>query len=149
MNANVTAADIRPDDPGDRELTRRALNSGSYRTDLRIVCDGEEALDYLLHRGQYSDAEAAPVPDLILLDLNMPRLGGQEVLKFLKNDPQLKSIPTVVLTTSHQEEDILRSYNLGCNSYIEKPVTLTEFTESIQQLGCYWFQLVTKPRHAA
>jgi CheY-like chemotaxis protein len=135
------------DDSGDRELTRRALDRDVFRTDLRVACDGEQAMDYLLHRGEHRDPESAPTPDLILLDLNMPKLGGREVLEQLKNDSRLKSIPIVILTTSQQEEDILRSYELGCNSYIAKPVKLTDFTASVQQLGAYWFQLVTKPKH--
>jgi len=155
MTECIITNEIRPvvvllvdDDPGDRELTRRALHQDVFRTDLRMACDGEQALDYLLRRGDYRDPTVAPVPDLILLDLNMPKLGGREVLKQLKNDNRLKSIPTVILTTSDQEEDILRSYELGCNSYIKKPVQLTHFTACIQQLGTYWFQLVTKPIYA-
>jgi two-component system, chemotaxis family, response regulator Rcp1 len=135
------------DDAGDRELTRRALHQDVYCTDLRMACDGEQAMDYLLHRGEYGGIDSSPLPDLILLDLNMPKLSGREVLRQLKSDPRLKTIPTVILTTSQQEEDILRSYELGCNSYIMKPVQLSAFTSYLQQLGTYWFQLVTKPSH--
>jgi CheY-like chemotaxis protein len=156
MNDYLPSNEMRPavvllvdDDAGDRELTRRALHQDVYCTDLRMACDGEQAMDYLLHRGQYSDTASSPVPDLILLDLNMPKLGGREVLQQLKSNPRLKTIPTVILTTSEQEEDILRSYQLGCNSYILKPVQLTAFTSYLQQLGNYWFQLVTKPTHLA
>ena len=153
MNDYMASNGLRPavvllvdDDAGDRELTRRALHQDVYCTDLRMACDGEQAMDYLLHRGEYCDVTSSPMPDLILLDLNMPKLGGRDVLKQLKNDLLLKTIPIVILTTSHQEEDILRSYELGCNSYIKKPVQLSDFTASLQQLGTYWFQLVTKPR---
>jgi len=142
MSSTIFDEDVRPavvllidDDPGDRELTRRALQQGAFRSDMRVACDGEEALDYLLHRGKYKDPQSAPVPDIILLDLNMPRLSGREVLERLKGTAELKSIPVIVLTTSHQEEDILHSYELGCNSYIQKPVELNRLVSSIQQLG--------------
>lgn len=133
------------DDPGDQELTRRALQEDVNRFDLRIVEDGEEALEYLQQRGAYSDAESAPRPDLILLDLNMPRMNGRELLEALKNDADLGRIPVVVLTTSEQEADILRSYDLGCNSYIQKPVEMDRFVAAVRQLGKYWFDVVTLP----
>lgn len=133
------------DDPGDQELTRRALQGKVLRTDLRIVENGEELLDYLYRRGPYADPGAAPRPDLILLDLNMPRMGGREALAHLKRDPVLCTIPVVVLTTSNQETDILKSYNLGCNSYIQKPVDIEQFIKVIQQLENYWFEVVTLP----
>src|SRR5262249_42937457 len=99
------------DDPGDQELTRRALEEDVLRVDLRIVSDGEEALDYLNCRGAYAAPDAAPKPDLILLDLNMPRLNGREVLQSLKKSPELCRIPVVILTTSQQEADILSTYD--------------------------------------
>jgi CheY-like chemotaxis protein len=133
------------DDPGDQELTRRALQGDLLRTDLQIVENGEEALDYLYRRGRFAAREAAPRPDLILLDLNMPRLGGREVLAHIKHDPELGRIPVVVLTTSTQETDIVKSYDLGCNSYIHKPVDIEQFIRVIRQLENYWFELVTLP----
>lgn len=133
------------DDAGDQELTRRALGNGSVRSDLHIVQDGEEALDYLYHRGLHADPDAAPRPDLILLDLNLPKLDGQKVLELLRSDPQLRRLPVVVLTTSHQDEDVLRSYDLGVNSYIAKPVDLAELTAVIRTLETYWFQTVLLP----
>jgi CheY-like chemotaxis protein len=133
------------DDPGDQELTRRALQDDVLRVDLRIVEDGEEALDYLHRRGRYADPGAAPRPDLFLLDLNMPRMGGREVLAHLKQDPSLCRIPVVVLTTSNQEIDIVKSYSLGCNSYIRKPVDLEQFAAVIRSLENYWFEVVTLP----
>jgi CheY-like chemotaxis protein len=136
------------DDPGDQELTRRALAQGGLPIDLRIVSDGEEALDYLFRRGPYGEAGAAPVPDLILLDLNMPRKNGREVLQVLKRSPELCRIPVVVLTTSQQEADILATYDLGCNSYVQKPVELDQFTEVVRQMGHYWFEVVTLPHGA-
>jgi CheY-like chemotaxis protein len=133
------------DDPGDQELTRRALQGKVLRTDLRIVENGEELLDYLYRRGPYAAPNAAPRPDLILLDLNMPRMGGREVLARLKHDPALCRIPVIVLTTSSQETDIVRSYDLGCNSYIQKPVDIEQFIQVVQQLENYWFEVVTLP----
>ncbi len=133
------------DDPGDQELTRRALQYDIVRTDLRIVSDGEEALAYLYRQGKYADPEQSPRPDLVLLDLNMPRLNGREVLERLKGDSALSQIPVVVLTTSQEEIDVLRSYDLGCNSYIQKPVDVDRFMKAIRQLGNYWFEVVTLP----
>ncbi|MBM3999661.1 MAG: response regulator [Planctomycetes bacterium] len=133
------------DDPGDQELTRRALQDDVLLVDLQIVDDGEQALDYLHRRGPYSEECRAPTPDLILLDLNMPRINGREVLQHLKRDPELSRIPVVVLTTSQQEADILRSYDLGCNSYIQKPVDIDQFVDAVRQLGKYWFEVVTLP----
>ena len=133
------------DDPGDQELTRRALQVDAVRTDLRIVEDGEEALEYLRREGAYADPDVSPRPDLMLLDLNMPRMNGRELLKILKDDPDLGRIPVCVLTTSEQEADILRSYDLGCNSYIQKPVEMDQFVSAVQKLGQYWFDVVTLP----
>ncbi len=133
------------DDAGDQELTRRALQDGLPGADIRSVHDGVEALDYLLHRETYADPGTAPAPDLMLLDLNMPRMCGREMLERLNQDPSLRRIPVIVLTTSQQEADILRSYELGCNSFITKPVSIDEFMESMRQLGMYWFGLVSLP----
>lgn len=134
------------DDPGDQELTRRALEDDVIRVDLRIVSDGEEALDYLRHRGAYAAAASAPRPDLILLDLNMPRLNGREVLQHLKHSPDLCRIPVVVLTTSQQEADIVSTYDLGCNSYVQKPVDIDQFIDVVRKMGNYWFEIVTLPK---
>jgi CheY-like chemotaxis protein len=133
------------DDPGDQELTRRALEQDAIRVDLRIVGDGEEALDYLFRRGPYREAARAPRPDLILLDLNMPKMNGREVLEVLKQSPELCRIPVVVLTTSQQEADIVSTYDLGCNSYVQKPVDLEQFIDVVRKLGMYWFEVVTLP----
>lgn len=133
------------DDPGDQELTRRALQEDIVRVDLRIVGDGEEALDYLHQRGAYSDKKSAPRPDLILLDLNMPKLNGREVLAELKRSPDLCRIPVVILTTSQQEADIVETYGLGCNSYVHKPVDLDQFISVIRKMENYWFEVVTLP----
>lgn len=113
---------------------------------LRIVSDGEEALDYLYHRGAYGDSPSAPAPDLILLDLNLPKLDGRGVLMAIRSDASLRSLPVVVLTTSDQEVDIVRSYNLGCNSFITKPVDPAAFVAVAGEISSYWFDLVRLPR---
>lgn len=133
------------DDPGDQELTRRSLSHSSLKVDLRIVGDGEQAIEYLFRRGEFEDAQTSPRPDLVLLDLNMPKKNGREVLAEIQQDKELSRIPVVVLTTSQQEADILRSYDLGCNSYIQKPVDLDQFVDSVRKLGSYWLQVVTLP----
>jgi CheY-like chemotaxis protein len=133
------------DDAGDQELTRRALVEGLPNADVRSVFDGEAAMDYLYHRGEFSDSQSSPTPDLVLLDLNMPRLGGREVLERLHETSELRRIPVVVLTTSQEEEDILRSYELGCNSFVTKPVEINEFIEVMTRLGLYWSDVVTLP----
>ena len=133
------------DDPGDQELTRRALRESELDVDLRVVSDGEEAMDYLLYRGRYTDRTCAPRPDLVLLDLNMPKLDGRQVLKRMKEAPDLRTIPVVVLTTSQQESDIVGSYDLGCSSLVTKPMEIDSFVECIRQLCAYWFGLVALP----
>ena len=133
------------DDRGSQELTRRALGEGKIRNDLRIVEDGEEALAYLFRRGRYKDPATSPRPDLFLLDLNLPRVDGREVLEQIRADSKLRRMAVVVLTASRQEEDILRSYELGCNSFITKPVDINQFMQVIQALERYWFQIVVLP----
>ncbi len=133
------------DDPGDQELTRRALRNQGSTVELRVVSDGEEALEYLRRQGRYPGPDSAPRPDLILLDLNMPKMNGSEVLSSLRQDPDLSRIPVVVLTTSEQEADIRRSYDLGCNSFIHKPIDIERFGETIRKLSDYWFETVRLP----
>ncbi len=135
------------DDPDDRLLAKQALEKSRLANDLRCVEDGEELLDYLRHRGQYADPKESPRPGLILLDLNMPRKDGREALREIKSDPKLRDIPVVVLTTSKAEEDIARTYNLGVNSYITKPVKFTALVEVMKALGKYWFEIVELPGH--
>ncbi|MBC8402054.1 MAG: response regulator [Candidatus Marinimicrobia bacterium] len=130
------------DDPGDQELTRRALEEGKVKNKLYIVNDGEEALNYLLRKDQYKDPSKSPQPDLILLDLNMPKVDGRQVLAEMEKHPDLRRLAVVVLTTSQQEEDVLRSYDLGVNSYITKPVDMDQFIQTVQSLEEYWFQVV-------
>jgi len=133
------------DDFGDQELTKRALEEGKIENELYIVKDGEEALDYLFRRGRYTDPETSPRPDLFLLDLNMPKLDGRQVLEQIRSIHEFRNIRVVVLTTSHQEEDITRSYDLGVHSYITKPVDLDQFFNVIRTLEEYWFQIVVLP----
>ncbi len=134
------------DDPDDRELTREALTESRLANELRFVQDGVELMDYLRHRGAYAHGASAPRPGVILLDLNMPRMDGREALREIKADPDLRAIPVVVLTTSRAEEDIARSYELGANSFISKPVTFDGLVSVMRGLGQYWFDIVALPR---
>lgn len=133
------------DDPDDRFLAREALSEARLANDLHFVRDGEELLEYLRGVGRYADPNDCPRPGLILLDLNMPRKDGREALVEIKADPALRSIPVVVLTTSEAEEDILRSYNLGANAYITKPVTFESLVAIMKALGRFWFEIVELP----
>ena len=133
------------DDAEDRMLTKEALEEARLANDLRFVKDGEELLDYLHRRGEYADAGQAPVPGLILLDLNMPKKDGREALEEMKADPTLRRIPVVVLTSSKAEEDILQSYDLGVSSYITKPVTFDALVDVMKTLGKYWLEIVELP----
>lgn len=130
------------DDPGDQELARRALKVWQHETDLRIANDGEEALDYLLRRGAFRSPDSSPRPDIVLLDLNMPKVDGARVLAEMRGRPGLASIPVVVLTTSNARSDILRNYELGANSYIVKPSDVREFTAALQSIENYWLSVV-------
>ena len=133
------------DDPGAQELTRRALEQSRIRNELYIVEDGEEALNYLRRRGKYQDPASSPKPDLMLLDLNMPKMDGKQLLEQMRAAPNLRRIPVVALTTSKQENDIIRTYDLGANSYIVKPVDMDQFVNAIKVLKDYWFQIVVLP----
>jgi CheY-like chemotaxis protein len=133
------------DDADDRLLTQRAMEASRVHNDLRFVEDGEELMDYLMRRGNYTDPESAPRPGLILLDLNMPKKDGRESLREIKSDPDLHRIPIVILTTSKAEEDIFRSYDLGANSFITKPVTFDRLVELMKTLGTYWIEFVELP----
>jgi CheY-like chemotaxis protein len=133
------------DDPDDRQLTREAFEENHLANDLRFVVDGEELMDYLRQRGKYAAEGAAPLPGLILLDLNMPRKDGREALQEIKSDPRLRNIRVVVMTTSKAEEDVVRSYDLSAASYITKPVTFERLVEVIRTLGKYWLEIVELP----
>jgi CheY-like chemotaxis protein len=137
---------VAEDDPEDCLLIRDAFKEGLLLNGLRFVGDGEELMDYLRHRGKYQDPSSSPRPGIILLDLNMPKKDGREALKEIKSDPDLRGIPVVILTTSKEEEDVLRSYNLGANSYITKPVTFAGLVNAIKSLGKYWLEIVELPQ---
>jgi CheY-like chemotaxis protein len=138
------------DDEEDRAMTVGALRERRVANDIRCVGDGEELSDYLFQRGIYANAEDAPKPGLILLDLNMPKKDGREVLAEIKADPGLRSIPVVVLTTSKAEEDVTRTYELGVNSFITKPVTFEGLVGAMEAFSRYWLEIVELPHgHAA
>ena len=133
------------DEPADAHLVKVALTENRIRADLRHVQDGREALEYLRREGsRFADA---PRPDLILLDLNMPRMDGRECLAALKQDPALCDIPVVILTTSEVDRDVLASYRLGASGFISKPVDVAQFIEAVGNLGNYWINLVRLPGH--
>lgn len=130
------------DDEEDRMLTKEAFEEVKLVNALRFVKDGEELMDYLYQKGSYSNPENAPRPGLILLDLNMPKKDGREALKEIKGDPKFRQIPIVVLTTSKSEEDIYRTYDLGVNSFITKPVSFASLVAIVKTLSEYWFEIV-------
>lgn len=133
------------DDEDDRMLTREALAESRVLNELRCVGDGLELLRYLRHEDEYSDVAQHPFPSLILMDLNMPRMDGREALAIIKADPQLRSIPVIILTTSSAEEDMLKVYDLGAASYITKPVTFDKLVELMKSLARYWIEFVELP----
>jgi len=134
------------DDEDDRLLTQQALEDAHVSNSIRFVEDGEQLLDYLYQRGKFGgEIGLAPRPGLILLDLNMPKMDGREALKVIKEDPALHDIPIVVLSTSRLDEDIIRSYQLGVNSFITKPVTFSGLVEAMNVLGRYWLEIVELP----
>lgn len=134
------------DDEDDRVLTQQALENAHVSNSIKFVEDGEDLLDYLYQRGKYAgETGSAPRPGLILLDLNMPKMDGREALKTIKADASLRDIPVVVLSTSHLDEDVARSYQLGVNSFITKPVTFTGLVEAMNVLGRYWLEIVELP----
>jgi CheY-like chemotaxis protein len=133
------------DDDDDKLLTRDALAESRVLNDFHCVGDGIELLKYLRREGPYQDEASHPRPNLILLDLNMPRLDGREALEQIKADPQLRGIPVIILTTSRTEEDMLRAYELGAASFITKPVTFDKLVELMKSLGDYWIEFVEFP----
>ncbi len=148
----MSAADVQAvsilladDDEDDRLLAIEALREAKLANDIATVADGEELMDYLHHRGKYSDPASSPRPGLILLDLNMPRKDGREALDEIRADADLRRIPIVVLTTSEAEEDILRTYELGVNSFITKPVSFEGLVQIMRTLRSYWLEIVRLP----
>lgn len=144
MKRNVETIDILlvEDNPGDVRLTREALKDAKVLNEVYVTQDGVAAMQFLHKQGAFSNA---PMPDLILLDLNLPKKDGREVLAEIKQDPKLKHIPVVILTTSKADEDIVRTYNLHANAYITKPVDLNRFIEIIHTLEEFWFSIVKLP----
>ncbi len=133
------------DNPDDVELTRIAFAEAGSPYQLTVVGDGAQALDYLFARGRYADRDPNDLPSLVLLDLNLPKLDGREVLQVIRNNPATKTLPVVVLTTSAEPYDVDRVYDLGANSYIQKPVEFDRFVEVVRQIGLYWLDL-NQPR---
>ncbi|ENN98090.1 MULTISPECIES: response regulator [Pseudoalteromonas] len=133
------------DDEDDRLLTQDALAESRVLNELHFVEDGVELLEYLERKGKFEDKNSSPRPGLILLDLNMPRMDGREALETIKANPNLKGIPVVILTTSKQEEDMVKGYNLGAASYITKPVTFDGLVDLMKTLGKYWVEFVELP----
>ena len=134
------------DNPGDVNLTREALAANKLHNDLHVVGDGEAAMAFLRREGQYADA---PRPSLVLLDFNLPKKDGREVLAEIKSDEDLKRIPVVILSSSKAEEDVLRSYNLHANCYITKPIGLNQFVKIVQSIEEFWFSIVELPPNEA
>ena len=133
------------DDPEDRMLLKDAWEESDLSNELHFVEDGEALMDYLYRRGKYAELSGQPLPGLILLDLNMPKKDGREALGEIKADPSLRRIPIVVLTTSREEEDIIRSYDMGVSGFIIKPVTFESLCEMIKGVSKYWFEIVELP----
>ncbi len=142
MTAQIVKILLVEDNPGDADLVREALRDNKVYNELHVMKDGVEALAFLRRQGHHAQA---PRPDLILLDLNLPRKDGREVLEEIKADPDLKRIPVVVLTTSKQEQDILSAYNLNANCYVTKPMDLDQFLHVVRSIDTFWFSIVSLP----
>jgi two-component system response regulator len=133
------------DNPTDEKLTLRGFRKSGIASEIVVARDGAEALDYLFATGSHAGREASALPALVLLDLNLPRIGGLDVLRRVRADPRTALLSVVVLTSSKEEEDVLRSYSLGANAYVRKPVDFTEFTEAARTLGLFWLLLNESP----
>jgi len=133
------------DNPDDVDLTRRAFQRAGLTHPMDVVEDGVEALDYLFARGAHAARAGAPLPSLVLLDLNLPRMDGHAVLRQIRANPVTRFLPVVILTSSDEQRDLVESYSQGCNSYVRKPVSYTEFVEAARQLGVYWLVLNRSP----
>ena len=137
------------DNPSDAELTMHALQKSKLANEVRWVQDGAEALDYLFCRGRFAKRRPEESPSLVLLDLKLPKVDGLQVLREVKKDPRTQAVPVVVLTTSKEERDLVQSYVLGVNSYIQKPVSFSEFQDVVKQLGMYWLLVNSRPPASA
>lgn len=134
------------DNPDDEELTLRALRRGNIANEVAVARDGSEALEYLFGTGSNDGRDPSQMPAVVLLDLKLPKIGGLEVLKRIRADSRTGMIPVVILTSSSEDEDMIRSYESGANSYVRKPVNFAEFTNAVSQLGLYWLLLNSLPR---
>lgn len=143
MNKRPVEVLLVEDNPGDVRLTQEAFKDGRLLVNIHVAVDGVEAMDFLNRRGKFANA---PRPELILLDLNLPRKNGREVLSEIKADPELKRVPVIIMTTSKAEQDIHRAYNLNANCYIAKPVELDEFLNVVRSIEDFWLSIVTLPR---
>jgi len=135
------------DNPDDVELTLRAFKKSNLKNEIAIAHDGVEALDFLFGTGTHAGRDTNEVPQLVMLDLNIPKIDGLEVLQAMRADERTKLIPVVVLTSSREQEDIVKSYQFGANSFVRKPVDFLEFVQAVQQLELYWVVLNERPRH--
>ena len=133
------------DNPDDVELTQHALRAGKLCNSIHVARDGEEALDFLFCRGPYANRSFDRPVQLVLLDLKLPKVDGLEVLRTLKNDPRTRRIPVIILTSSREEKDLITGYDLGANSYVQKPVDFDEFRDAVRQLGLYWLVVNIPP----
>jgi two-component system response regulator len=133
------------DNPSDIELTLHALRKENLSTNIHVVRDGEEALDFLFCRGDYGDRSTEHPPKLVLLDLKLPKIDGLEVLRTLKSDPRTRAIPITILTSSREDRDLVEGYKTGVNSYIQKPVDFNQFRETVKHLGLYWLAMNQSP----
>jgi len=144
MSADAIEILFVEDNPADVELTLRALSSAHIANRIHVASDGEEALDFLLCRGDHAGASCPPLPRLVLLDLKLPKVDGLEVLRQLRENPRTHTLPVVILTSSKEERDLVQGYMLGANSYIQKPVDFGQFQDTVKQLGLYWL-LINEP----
>ncbi len=149
MRAEPTEILLVEDNPNDVELTLRAFHKHNIANAVRVVTDGEQALDYLFARGVYADRDASALPRVVLLDLKLPKIDGFEVLAAIRADPRTASLPVVILTSSSEERDVTRSYEGGSNSYVVKPVDFEQFAGAVSELGMYWLLLNRVPDPAA
>ena len=134
------------DNPSDEELTLRSLRKHNIANDIVVARDGVEAIEFLFCEGAYADRDPTNMPDVVLLDLKLPRMSGLEVLQRIRDDERTRTLPVVVLTSSSQDEDIISSYKLGANSYVRKPVRFADFSEAVRQLGVYWMLINESPQ---